>query len=212
MTRRGFPTRNTRGIEGVLFDAFGTLCEVTDYRRPFEKIAAASSDRAFARSMLMTSPQNLRSAAGRLAVDHLNLEILEADLAAEVKSICLYPEVVCVLNRLRSHGLKVAIVSNLAMPYAEPLLRLLPFPLHAYAWSFEVGAMKPDPRIFSWACDAIDVHPENCVMVGDSYNADYCGAQNSGMAALHLKRTGYDSRCLASIPNLDGLIAFLDRS
>ena len=67
------------------------------------------------------------------------IQKVEEGIAAEVASMCLYPEVPAVLDAIRKRGLKWAIVSNLATPYAEPLLNLLPFAPDACAWSFAVG-------------------------------------------------------------------------
>jgi FMN phosphatase YigB (HAD superfamily) len=86
--------------------------------------------------------------------------------------------------------MKIAIASNLAQPYAEPLLRLLPFKRDAYAWSFEVGCLKPDPRIFQRTCEVLAIGPKDALMVGDTLEADYVGARAVGMRALHLERTG----------------------
>ncbi|WP_208456373.1 HAD family hydrolase, partial [Burkholderia vietnamiensis] len=73
-------------------------------------------------------------------------------------------------------------------PYAEPLLSLLPFEPDACAWSFEVGYLKPDPRIFEWVCERLNVAACEAVMVGDTFADDYAGALASGLNALHLDR------------------------
>jgi len=53
--------------------------------------------------------------------------------------------------------------------------------------SCEVGYLKPHPRIFQHALDALGVGPEETVMVGDSLRADVGGAKALGMTAV-LKR------------------------
>ena len=179
-----------RPIKAIVLDAYGTLCEIKDKRGPFAKLARLSPDRAKARELLMTRPLSLREAATELHAEGVDLDALEADLHAELASISLFPEVTAALEAVREQGLKLAIASNLAQPYAEPVLRLLPFPLDAYAWSFEVGALKPDPRIFRWTLEALGVEPADALMVGDTQQADYEGARAVGMRALHLDRTG----------------------
>lgn len=67
-------------------------------------------------------------------------------------------------------------------------MSLLPFELNSYAWSFQVSALKPDPRIFQRACEVLGVEPGDGLMVGDSLEADYHGARAAGMRALHLDR------------------------
>lgn len=192
-------------IKAIVLDAYGTLCEIRDKRGPFAKLARLSPDRAQARDLLMTHPLTLRQAASELHVESVDLDELEADLRAELGSIQLYPEVIDVLNAVRQQGVKLAIASNLAQPYAEPLLRLLPFPFDVYAWSFEVGALKPDPHIFQWACERLGVQPGDALMVGDTLEADYLGARAASMRALHLDRTGMSLAKVQTVTTLDML-------
>ena len=42
---------------------------------------------------------------------------------------------------------------------------------------------KPHPSIFHTACSLIDVHPESCVMIGDSLPHDIQGGKNAGLLA-----------------------------
>jgi HAD superfamily hydrolase (TIGR01549 family) len=179
-------------VQAVIFDAFGTLCRITDLRRPFHRLINLGGGTGFwaARKPLMTQPFDLREGAVALGLDPKPevMEALESALTAELASIELYPEVHDVLAALRERGIKLAVASNLAKPYAAPLLALLPFELDAYAWSFEVGYLKPDRRIFKWTCKRLGVAPENTLMIGDTLIADYQGAQAAGMQAIHLRR------------------------
>lgn len=196
-----------RHIRAVVFDAFGTLCEITDSRRPFLRLAVDCADRKRARNLLMTRPlANIQKAAAQLKVDSVDIDSLETDLAAELASVRLYPEVIEILVTLRARGLKLAIASNLATPYAQPLLRLLPFEFDAYAWSFEVGYMKPDPRIFAWVCKRLNFSARDILMVGDTFAADYQGAVAGGLHAVHLDRNGTSNHRVHTIRTLKELI------
>ncbi|MFM0531780.1 HAD-IA family hydrolase [Paraburkholderia strydomiana] len=179
-------------VQAVIFDAFGTLCRITDLRQPFHRLINHGGGTGFwaARKALMTQPFDLREGAAALGLDLKPevMEALESALTAELASIELYPEVHDVLAGLRARGIKLAIASNLAKPYAAPLLALLPLELDAYAWSFEVGYLKPDRRIFKWTCKRLGVAPENTLVIGDTLSADYAGAQAAGMQAIHLRR------------------------
>jgi putative hydrolase of the HAD superfamily len=44
-----------------------------------------------------------------------------------------------------------------------------------------VGVAKPDPAIFSFALEVLDVKAENVAYVGDSYANDVVGARSAGM-------------------------------
>ena len=177
-------------IRALVFDAFGTLAEIQDRRRPFARLARFSRDRR-QRELLMTSAISLQEAGGALGGDHIDMAALDADLAAELASIRLFPDVVGTLEEARARGLKVGIASNLAAPYAEPLLRLLPFEPDVCAWSFEVGYLKPDPRIFALICEQLNVAACEALMVGDTFRDDYAGALASGLHALLLDRRGH---------------------
>ena len=47
--------------------------------------------------------------------------------------------------------------------------------------SDEVGMAKPDAAIFHLACEQLQAKPHDCLMIGDSLVADYCGARNANM-------------------------------
>jgi len=52
--------------------------------------------------------------------------------------------------------------------------------------SAQIGLLKPDPRIFLAAVEALDVSPDRTVMVGDSLARDMAGARAAGMAHIWL--------------------------
>ncbi|CAJ7592395.1 hydrolase of HAD-superfamily [Burkholderia pseudomallei] len=197
-------------IRALVFDAFGTLAEIQDPRRPFVRLARIARDRR-QRELLMTRTISLQEAAKALGSDRIDMAALDADLAAELESVRLFPDAIGALQEARANGLKVGIASNLAAPYAEPLLRLLPFVPDACAWSFEVGYLKPDPRIFTWICGQLNVAACEALMVGDTFVDDYAGALASGLNALHLDRrsNGGQPKNAATIQALDGILPAL---
>lgn len=54
--------------------------------------------------------------------------------------------------------------------------------------SSEVGYVKPQKDIFLMACKAINVKPENAVMIGDKYKVDIEGSINAGLNAIWVNR------------------------
>lgn len=90
------------------------------------------------------------------------------------------------LRALRERGVKVGVVSNvprdLAPIFGAKGLRDL---VDEFTHSYEVGAEKPDPRIFLAACAKLGVAPEETLMVGDHATADG-GAVQAGLRFLHL--------------------------
>jgi putative hydrolase of the HAD superfamily len=58
----------------------------------------------------------------------------------------------------------------------------------AIAISVEVGAAKPDPRIFQTALEALEVSADDAAMVGDSRPRDVAGARATGLRSVWLDR------------------------
>lgn len=195
-------------VRAVIFDAFGTLCELGTKKQVFAKLARASRRPKDVLYAVMTRPLGLRAAAAEFAPVSLELEPLEAALALELDSIRLFPDTLECLITLNEAGIKIGIASNLAQPYAEPLLRILPFRMDC-AWSFELGYLKPDPRIFAWICTEMGVSPAEVVMVGDTFSTDYVGAISFGMRAIHLDRVGVSRLMAPTIQTLSKLAGML---
>ncbi|TQS46731.1 HAD family hydrolase [Cryptosporangium phraense] len=96
-----------------------------------------------------------------------------------------YPDAPHVLETLHAHGIKVAVVSNIAHDLRPTFDHHgLTQWVDAFVFSYEVDAMKPSPKIFAAACEAVGVEPERALMVGDTL-AD-AGAAESGIQALVL--------------------------
>ena len=54
----------------------------------------------------------------------------------------------------------------------------------------QLGCAKPDPAIFLAACEQLGVAPQEAVYVGDDVLLDVRGAQQAGLRAVWLNRTG----------------------
>lgn len=188
-------------IKAVVFDVFGTLAFIADKRRPYERMmrllrtagrAAEASDAARLMSNNLGLADTLHLFGAQLPAPAL--AALELDLRAELSSIQLYPDAQGTLSSLRQSGYKIGICSNLAAPYAVPIKRLLlPFDVDATAWSFDVGAVKPDSSIYKKICEELACSPHEILMVGDSLEADYTGPRAFGMHAIQLVRSGMSS-------------------
>ena len=180
-------------IQAVFLDAFGTLCEIREKRNPYKPILKAwPSGVANAHQALMTrdsSPADLAREAGCTSEA---IQKMEEGIAAEVASMTLYPEVPALLESIKKRGLKWAIVSNLATPYAEPLLKLLPFAPDACAWSFAVGLSKAGRRHISPRLQGAGRRAVAVLMAGDSLENDYNIPKQLDMQARFLKRSGKD--------------------
>lgn len=90
-----------------------------------------------------------------------------------------YPDAAEVLRALRERGVPVGVVSNIGWDL-RPVFRAhgLDRWIDVYVLSYEHGVQKPDPRLFSVACEVLGADPRGTVMVGDDRRAD------GGAAAL----------------------------
>lgn len=199
-------------VKAVALDVFGSLAEITDKHRPYAELAQSCIQPAAIRRIAMTQDLGLAGLAHtqQSTLSLPELADLEQELYAELSSVRLFPEAVTVLNTLRAHGYRLAIVSNLAAPYAIPLKLMLPFPLDAYAWSFECGALKPDPEIYAQVAERLACAPGEILMIGDTYAADYASARAQGFQALLLDRSRNQSDMGADvIQDLTGILTYL---
>lgn len=89
------------------------------------------------------------------------------------------------LDDLRAAGKKLALVSNTPPTSGIILDRLrLRERFDTIVFSCDVGFLKPDPRIFQYALDALGVRPVNAVIVGDKIRTDILGGAILGMRSI----------------------------
>lgn len=186
----------------VLFDVFGTLIKIENRRSPYLQLLRHGRTRGRRphpddAMTLMTHDLTLSEAAIRLAIPigYVRLQGLEGLLTEELSSLKLYEDALEAIHMLQATGLKVGLCSNLAAPYGPAVRRLLPG-VDAYGFSFEIGAVKPDPIVYESVCRMLEVEPghqlggERIVMIGDSIRCDRDGARAAGIAGFHLNRAG----------------------
>jgi FMN phosphatase YigB (HAD superfamily) len=146
----------------------------------------APSSKAVAK--VLTTPTSLGELARRLAisVDEDRLAQLEDDLEAECRSTRLRPGMETIWETLVRLGLKVAVCSNLAIPYGNALVGCLPAAPDALVLSFEVGLMEPQAEIYRLVCRQLGLEPDQVLFVGDSLDADVQGPRAAGLFAMHV--------------------------
>jgi len=111
-----------------------------------------------------------------------------------VSSIRIEDESVGVVRRL-SRRVRLGLVSN--YPCGDSLRRSLRSTGIADLFdpivvSGDVGYVKPHPRMFSIALDALGVPPGRVLYVGDNWIADMLGGRRAGMRVCHFR--GYTSQ------------------
>jgi putative hydrolase of the HAD superfamily len=104
------------------------------------------------------------------------------------------PGILDALERLKSAGLKLAIVSNAEGQVEGDARRfgLAPF-FDSIIDSHVVGVAKPDPRIFHIALERLGVGADEVRFAGDIFSIDIVGARAAGIEAALIDQHGrYD--------------------
>lgn len=118
-----------------------------------------------------------------------------------LKGITPYPETESVLRWFREHGFSMGVISD-TFPSLQLTIEAAGLGAYfdCYVCSDQVGAMKPDPRMYRTALDALNVCAAESLYV-DDYDAEADGARALGMTAFHI--------CRESAPKADWDIASL---
>lgn len=101
----------------------------------------------------------------------------------------LFDDVVPGFEKLREVGFRIAALSN--MPMSEhAMCDAIGLTGHVEfaVTSGDVGAEKPDPRIFHAALERAKVSETSAIMVGDSISSDLRAAESVGMGAVLMDR------------------------
>lgn len=100
-----------------------------------------------------------------------------------------YEEALPTLSELKRRGVRLALVSNIAMDLRPMLKRWHLLDLFdTVVLSFETGSVKPQAAIFQRALDGLAIAPGHALMVGDDPLLD-SGAALLGIRTLLLPRT-----------------------
>ena len=105
----------------------------------------------------------------------------------------LYPGVVATLEALTAAGLTLGCVTNKREIYARALLQQagIEAPLRFIYGGDTFAAKKPDPKPLLMAAAEFGVKPDQCVMIGDSFN-DCAAAKAAGFGFI-FARYGYSA-------------------
>jgi putative hydrolase of the HAD superfamily len=120
----------------------------------------------------------------------------------------LYDDVRPVLGELRTHGLKLGLVSNGGREIAD-FVSHHGLDVDCAVASRAHGWIKPHRSIFLAALDLIGVAPADAAMVGDSVEDDIEGATALGMRAILIDREGRQPQGVEALPDLGGVPAAL---
>lgn len=125
----------------------------------------------------------------------------------------LFPDAIPTIERLRSSGLVVGLISNFEAWLEEMLAEMkVADLLDVVTISGKEGVQKPEPEIFHRAIGRAGVDPDEALYVGDNPRDDIEGAESVGMSGVLIDRRGHHPdfagrkiQILTELPELIGL-------
>jgi putative hydrolase of the HAD superfamily len=188
-------------LDAVTIDAYGTLVRLTGpvpelraglaalgVERDAEAVGLAfAKESAYYRQHSFegrdeASLYDLRLRCVAIILDELGSDLEPAafvDGFVAAMRFELLPDAGAALQKLRRHGLAVAVVSNWDVGLARHLGGLGLGDVTVVT-SAQAGAPKPDPAVFTLALELLGVQPSRALHVGDS-DSDEAGASAAGM-------------------------------
>ncbi|MBE5801532.1 MAG: HAD family hydrolase [Clostridiales bacterium] len=185
--------------KAVIFDLFETLITEwghekytkkqmsQDLRCPYEAFVAhweALHEKQYCGKI--TFSESLRYVCKQLQVD-VDEQLIEriTSRRKETKAACFdfaHPQIDPMLKTLREKGYRLGILSNCSEEEVE-VLRSSPLSsmVDCLVLSNETGMCKPDPRIYRFIAQKLDVACEECVFIGDGGSRELYGAAEAGM-------------------------------
>lgn len=210
----------------MVFDFGGVLTT-----SPFEAFNRMEDERGFPRDLVRrinsVNPEgNAWALFERAEIDAASFDVLFAEEARDLGfelpgrdvlallSGAVRPRMVAAVDRLRAQGYRLGcITNNMSTGHGAQMSDTTERALQVDAVmarfehvleSSKIGVRKPDPRIYTMACEALGVRPEQCVYL-DDLGINCKPAAALGMAAI--KVTGED-QALADLAAALGIPAF----
>lgn len=179
----------------IVFDAFGTLVKISTRRSPYRKLmkwlkANGRKPSTKDTSIIMSNAIDIAQLA-MLFGQELPVQLLKDinnDLQLELSTIELYEDTIPTLQILKQNGFKIAICSNLAMPYGKQLKILLPSLFDAIVFSYEVGTIKPEQQIYETIKTHFGCEMSEMLFIGDHPVLDVETPISLGMSARLIER------------------------
>jgi len=136
----------------------------------------------------ITFADSIRYVCGKLGVSvDVNRLVYVVNRRITTKSACfdcLHDGIIPMLERLRSCGYKLAILSNCSEEEVRTIRDSSLAPLFdAIVLSYETGLCKPDTEIYELTAQRLGVDVRDCVFIGDGGSRELYGAVESGMRA-----------------------------
>ncbi|NRR31058.1 HAD family hydrolase [Oxalobacteraceae bacterium] len=127
--------------------------------------------------------------------DHAHIDGAIAHFLAQRNAVTLYEDVLPALQAMKQ-TLRLGTITN---GNADLAAIGLESHFEVMLAAAQFGRPKPDPAIFLAACAQLGVAPRQAIYVGDDLHLDVRGAQQAGLRAVWLNRSGSSAHLDAGI-------------
>jgi putative hydrolase of the HAD superfamily len=123
----------------------------------------------------------------------------------------LYSDVLPTVTNLSTKKIPTGIVTNALRNDYEQILRRLRIEQYfdIVVGTDDCRAAKPDPRIFEYALEKLNLEPSETIFVGDDVRRDYEGSKKAGMKPLLISRRRKASKDFESVDELTEILHYL---
>lgn len=146
----------------AIFDAFGTVVRIGRRTNPYrqllrEGIKQGRRPHPGDAHVIMTLNLELHELAEHVGIllSESRRGAMDCALQSELSCIEAYPNAIEAFAMLQGRDVALGISSNLAKAYRAAVEQLFPS-MNTQAFSFEIGAAKPDPRIYQAPLERLD--------------------------------------------------------
>ena len=192
-------------VKALLFDLYDTLAsiDINQYRATKAEMASKAGldaeaflkawkkyTRPSALGEVLTLEERVARVMRDLGATHdpvivRDVALLEYKLQTE--QVRLADTVADTLKRLRAREFKIGLVTNTGLwTISVPRILGIEAFFDSMVFSFEVGVLKPDPRIYLAACERLEVRPFECIFTGDGNDRELDGARKLGMVTIKI--------------------------
>lgn len=182
----------------IAFDMYGTFVHMpkgpNPYRESFAQLWMQSFFAKHLADILQTTNKDIYEIIPQAFRNdeniHTILTSLDDAISKQFPMMSLYEDFLPTIEYLKSSWYRTAVISNLSKPYSYPLTHLVPKDTFDYkTLSYEVGAKKPDAKIFDHVKKISWYRADEIVMVGDSIESDVQWAMYVGIQPIHIDRS-----------------------
>ena len=201
--------------KAVVFDLFGTLVGTfssSEHDVVLANMAKTLGVESAAFARLFDYDMRVAREKGEYSTIEENIEVACNQLGVEPKpdaiqkavmyryefiktSLLPRDDAIQTLNQIKAEGLAIGLISDCS-PEVPVMWSRTPFAklIDAAVFSCEVGAKKPDPKIYQRLCERLDVEPQECLYVGDGDSAELEGALEMGMDPVLIRVKGEEEQ------------------